>query len=236
MSNDRCLGIIFDGDDTLWLTEPLYDEARSNARAVVAAAGMDGSKWEALERQIDVLNVTTMGYSVERFPESCVQAYEETCRIDHLIPDPLIAGEIRSIARYVFDHDAPLAVGARETLTSLRARGARLALLTKGDPDLQTRRIARSGLIHFFQIVEIVPEKSPEIIRAVVDALDLDVGSAWMVGNSIRSDILPALKAGVRAIWINAHVWEHERTHDNLLDDRVTVLSALSDIPNLLLI
>ncbi|PYR76138.1 MAG: hypothetical protein DMF87_18855, partial [Acidobacteria bacterium] len=62
--------VVFDGDDTLWTTEPLYDEARQRARREVAAAGVDGAEWERLERATDVKNVTVMGFSVERFPTS----------------------------------------------------------------------------------------------------------------------------------------------------------------------
>src|ERR1700722_1035885 len=73
-------GVVFDGDDTLWSTEQLYDEARSRARRIVSDAGIDGAAWEERERQIDVRNVAKFGFSTTRFPTSCVQAYEELCR------------------------------------------------------------------------------------------------------------------------------------------------------------
>jgi putative hydrolase of the HAD superfamily len=134
----------------------------------------------------------------------------------------------------VFELDPPLVSGARETLTFLRASGARLALLTKGDPALQSRRIERSGLREFFDVIQIVPEKSPAVIRDVVAALGVDVGSAWMVGNSMRSDLLPAIDAGLRALQIPAHVWEYERTCDHFAADRVITTSHLADIPALI--
>ena len=62
------LGIVFDGDDTLWNTERLYDAARAKARHVVEKAGLDGARWEELERRIDVENVAHLGFSTERFP------------------------------------------------------------------------------------------------------------------------------------------------------------------------
>lgn len=73
--------IIFDGDDTLWHTERLYDDARQRARSIVEASGLDGQKWEKLERQIDVTNVERLGHSIERFPASCIEAYELLCRL-----------------------------------------------------------------------------------------------------------------------------------------------------------
>jgi putative hydrolase of the HAD superfamily len=124
----------------------------------------------------------------------------------------------------------PLVSNARKTLKDLRAQGIRLALLTKGDPDVQSRRIENSGLRDLFDVIEIVPEKSPAVIRAVVGRLGVGLENAWMVGNSVRSDLLPAIEAGLQALWINAHVWEYERGYDNLPDRRFTSLPALADI------
>ena len=227
------VGVVFDGDDTLWCTEQLYDDARWYARRIVADAGLDGAKWEELERRIDVANVAILGYSMERFPASCVLAYEETCRGERRTPDTSVADRIRHAARSVFERNPPLVSGARETLTCLRARGTRLALLTKGDFELQSRRIAHSGLRDLLHVVEIVPEKSPTTIRSVVASLGVNPESAWMVGNSIRSDVLPAIAAGLHSVWINAHVWEYEREYDHLVDERVIMISRLVEILDL---
>lgn len=228
------LGVVFDGDDTLWSTEQLYDDARSRARDVVAESGMDAARWEECERRIDVQNVDKFGFSTERFPASCVQAYEELCRSTGRVRDADTANRVRQAARSAFERDPPLVPGAQETLKSLRARGARLALLTKGDHELQSRRIERSGLSELFDVIQIVPEKSPAVIRDVVAALGVDVGSAWMVGNSIRSDVLPAIDAGLRAVWIRAHVWEYERSYDQDEVERVITASHLAGIPALI--
>jgi putative hydrolase of the HAD superfamily len=228
------LGVIFDGDDTLWSSEQLYDEARSRARLIVEECGLDGARWEERERLIDVENVVKLQYSVERFPTSCVQAYEELCRTNGCLVDGEIAEQIRTTARSVFESEPPVVAGARDTLTLLRSRGARLALLTKGDYDLQCRRIERSGLREFFDVIRIVPEKSPEIIREVVAALGVDASSTWMVGNSMRSDVVPAMRAGLRAVRIPAHVWEHERSHDHIAPDGVITTSHLVDVPALI--
>src|ERR1700689_2606557 len=98
------LGIVFDGDDTLWSTEQLYDDARSRARDVVAASGLDGAKWEEFERRIDVQNVNQLGYSMERFPGSCIQAYEDLCHRSGYAADPDISVRVRQAARSVFEH------------------------------------------------------------------------------------------------------------------------------------
>jgi putative hydrolase of the HAD superfamily len=226
----RVLGVVFDGDDTLWTTEPLYDEARAAARTIVSRCGLDAEQWESIERRIDVENVKSLGYSTERFPTSCVQAYETVARAAGQEPNPATAEAIRQAASSVFGRQPPLMPGARETLARVRALGARTALLTKGDHEVQLRRIEHSGLADLFDVIEIVSEKSPETIRLIVATLGADLDSTWMIGNSMRSDVLPALEAGLRAIWIDAHVWEHERTHDHLVDDRVIVASRLRDV------
>jgi putative hydrolase of the HAD superfamily len=228
------LGVIFDGDDTLWSSEQLYDEARSEARLIVEKCGLEGAQWEERERLLDVQNVAKFRYSIERFPTSCAQAYEELCLTSGCPVNRGIAEQIRQTARSVFEREPPLVAGARETLALLRSRGVRLALLTKGDHKLQLRRIERSGLREFFDVVRIVLEKSPEIIREIIAALGVDAGSAWMVGNSMRSDVLPARSAGLRAVRIPAHVWEHERTHDDIAVGGVITTSHLVNVPDLI--
>lgn len=228
------VGVVFDGDDTLWSTEPLYDDARQAAAAVVSGAGLDPVAWEGLERQIDVQNAATLGHSAERFPTSCVQAYRELCDLNHHPFDARVATTIRETAAAVFHRQAPLMPGVRETLSALRGRGYKLALLTKGDEIVQERRIEHSGLRLYFDVVRIVSEKTSEVIKAVVKDLGVDPASAWMVGNSMRSDVLPALAAGIQAVWINAHVWEYERSHDHLVDDRVLALDRLVDLPTVI--
>jgi putative hydrolase of the HAD superfamily len=209
----RASAIIFDGDDTLWSTEQLYDNARLRAQRVIAECGLDPAKWEVRERWIDVQNVANFGYSPGRFPTSCVQAYEEICDADGRGIDPFVVERIRKAAQSAFEGDPPLVSGARETLLLLRSKGVRLALLTKGDSNLQSRKIERSGLADLFDVIKIVPEKSPAIILEVVNALGAEPRSTWMVGNSIRSDVQPAIDAGLRAVWINAHVWEYEKAY-----------------------
>lgn len=228
------LGVIFDGDDTLWSTEQLYDDARARSRLIVSKSGLDGARWEERERLIDVQNVAKLGYSTERFPTSCVQAYEELCLSEGRASDTAIVEQIRKTAQSVFESDPLLVPGAKETLALLRSKGVRLALLTKGDHQLQSRRIDRSGLREYFDVIRIVPEKSSRIIRKMVAALGVHVDSAWMVGNSMRSDVFPAMKAGLRAVQIPAHVWEYERTDDHIAADGVITTSHLADIPSLI--
>lgn len=234
VSTRRVQGVVFDGDDTLWSTEQLYDDARSRARNIVVEGGLYGDEWEQLERELDVQNVATLGFTVDRFPSSCVEAYEELCRRTGVNSNPSISTRVREAARTVFELDPPLVPGARETLVSLRNQGVRLALLTKGASEVQFRRIESSGLKSYFDVIRVVAEKTPDVIREVLASLEVSVDSAWMVGNSVRSDILPAIETGMRAIWIRSHVWEYERAFDHVIDGRVANAVDLCQVAELI--
>jgi putative hydrolase of the HAD superfamily len=222
--------ILFDGDDTLWETERLYDEARARGRSIVESAGLDGEAWEARERLLDVENVGRMGHAMDRFPTSCVQAYHEVCAAAGGVVDDGVQRAVEAAARQVFEQRAPLVKGAKATLLELRARGYTLGLLTKGDPLVQARRIEQSGLGGLFEVIDIVEEKTPESIISVLGRLGASRSEAITVGNSVRSDVLPSLAAGVTPVWIDAHVWEYERQHDRFPADRVIEGRRLEDL------
>jgi putative hydrolase of the HAD superfamily len=231
-ANSGPAAVVFDGDDTLWSTEPLYDRARDKARTEVARAGLDGDEWERLERRFDVENVAHFGFSIERFPTSCVQAYEAVAHHCNVPANPDIRERVRAAASAVFGQDPPLVPGAREVLRRLRARGAKLALLTKGDRDLQARRVERSGIADLFEVIRIVSEKPPDEFRDIVAKMEVEPKYAWSVGNSVRSDILPAIEAGLRAVWVDAHVWEHERFEGTFTHDQALAVPRLVDVPD----
>ena len=222
--------VIFDGDDTLWLTESLYDDARREARAIVENAGFDGARWEILERDFDVSNVVTMGHSPERFPTSCLQALDALSADQGGGPSSSTRRDVLAAAEGVFTADAPLRAHALQTLRELTARGLKLALLTKGDRAVQEQRIERSGLAEFFDVIEIVDAKSSADVLRVARRLGVDPADVVSVGNSVRSDVLPSLDAGAQAVWIPAHVWEYEQAHDHLVPDDVPTISDLAEV------
>src|SRR4051794_10156577 len=145
--------VIFDGDDTLWLTEPLYDRARAAARKIVERAGFDGARWEELEREIDVHNVATFGHSPQRFPQSCVDALDALAQESAGSVTAGIRDEVRRAGGRVFSDRAPLRAHARKVLRELKSRGLKLGLLTKGDRAVQVSRIDGSGLASFFDVI-----------------------------------------------------------------------------------
>ena len=226
--------VVLDGDDTLWVVESLYDEARAQARLVVDGAGYDGADWERRERAIDVANVERLGFSLERFPRSCVEAFEQVA-----LPSdpnrPAVSNQIRSIAAQVFLEPAPLVPGVEEILCELGAHW-KLALLTQGDVDVQKRRVVESGLESLFDKISIVPRKDLHEFNGVLSAVAEPVFRAWSVGNSYASDILPALQLGMSAVWVDAHVWEYERRPASGPNeaDRLFKAERLSQVPEII--
>lgn len=201
---------VFDGDDTLWVVEPLYDRARMVARNLVAVAGLDGGLWDRTQRARDVENVQRLGLSPSRFPTSCVEAYRIIAESTGFAVDEELEREVWRAAEGVFNEVAPVVPNAREVLESLLAE-FRLALMTRGDREVQERRIADSGLVSFFEVVEVVHEKTEHQFSALVKRMGVTPKGAWSIGNSLPSDINPALRCGMSAVWLDAHVWEYER-------------------------
>ncbi|MHB8319947.1 MAG: HAD family hydrolase [Acidimicrobiales bacterium] len=202
--------IIFDGDDTLWITEPLYDYARSSAAKIVQEAGVDPVLWDQLERIIDVENVNRFGLSSERFPTSCVEAYQAAAAQTGVSIHPQVTGKIQSAASSVFRSVAPLADGAVQLLSKLYTKH-QLILYTQGDPEIQEKRISDSGLRNFFEFMILVEHKTASDLSLIASKLELPPSSFFFVGNSVRSDINPALAVGMNAVWLKSHVWDYER-------------------------
>ncbi|HEY5025395.1 MAG TPA: HAD family hydrolase [Acidimicrobiales bacterium] len=226
--------VIFDGDDTLWETEVLYDRARTAARELIEQMGFDGERWEALQRIIDVQNVDLLGLSAIRFPTSCREAYESVCREDGTSFDTAVARAIYEAADTVFESTAPIYPDSLPVLESLSGKW-RLMLLTRGDQKVQRRRIDESGLAQFFEEIRVVDEKTTASWAALISDCGIDVSASWSVGNSIGSDITPAIECGLWAAWIPAHVWEREQ-HDGEppASRRMRKLQALGELPDLL--
>lgn len=226
--------LILDGDDTLWAVEPLYDGSLEAAERIVSEAGLDGQAWRARQRDLDLRNVATLGMSPERFPLSSKQALEDVARKHGVTPPESLVQAVVDAAKAVFSTVAPLVPGVDETLRRLGTR-YHLALLTKGAEDVQNRRIDDSGLRGHFSVISIVREKGERDFRLVAENFDAPPDHTWSIGNSLVSDINPALRCGFNAIWIDAHVWEHERRETEPARSHLITLGRFDELPEILL-
>lgn len=207
--------VVFDGDDTLWATEALYDRARGRIRKMLCLVGIDGVRWELVERRVDLDRVATQGFAWHRFPRSCMSALAE---IAPNLPRPTrwaLQWAIFIVAMKVFVESPTLMPGARAILRE-GARSCDLVLITKGEPWVQHRRIRQSGLQRYFERCVVVPDKTTETFLAAATRGSTDKRLHISVGNSLASDIAPALSAGFVGVHVAGDMWEHERRAANV--------------------
>jgi putative hydrolase of the HAD superfamily len=220
--------IIFDGDNTLWHVEALYDQARSALCKLIASTAVTEDDVSRYQQRRDKQLFSTMGYSVDRFPQSFADSllhFEPNAQADRL-------RAAQDLARRVFEEKAELAHGVDEVLETLSSR-YRLAILTAGEHHVQARRLQHFGRQHYFEWISVVPNKSVAVLQALADKYKIEMHLSWMIGDSVRSDIIPASQAGMRTIWVKASNWtlvEHEGHEIPPGTPEVSVLSELLGI------
>jgi putative hydrolase of the HAD superfamily len=201
--------IAFDADDTLWHNERSYREGRERFRRLLAGAGVvlsaDEIEWRV--NQTELANLDVYGYGVSSFALSLIETAIS------LTDGRITGGDLRGIvelAKEMLTEKIELFAAAREVVTALAAAYP-LMLITKGDLLHQTSKLERSGLRGCFRFVEVVSHKTTDVYTAILLRHKLDPNRFLMVGNSLRSDILPVLEAGARAVYIPAALsWSHE--------------------------
>jgi putative hydrolase of the HAD superfamily len=207
--SSRTEAIIFDGDDTLWMTQRLYETAKDQFEALCREVGV----WDPSIRQrvdaVDGERVELLGFSKERFPGSLVQVLECARMARGLPKSKILATKALRIGKSVFSSKAPLRAGAHTTLRRLALR-YRLLLVTKGDRAVQLRRLQDSELAKFFGAVYVVKDKTPQTLRDIFRQEKVAASRVLVVGDSLRSDVKPALAIGASAVWIPAPTWHVE--------------------------
>jgi putative hydrolase of the HAD superfamily len=232
MTTERKLTLIVDADDTLWETEVYYEACIAEFGRLMEIEGFRSDEVKAVLAQVERERVPEAGYAPESFVRSLVITYQRLCE-RHQIPfEAGIADAVREIGQTVIDYPIDLLDGVAETLERL-SEEYRLLLLTKGDDAVQRDKLARSGLAHLFEGVHVAHEKDVTIFRELLERYDLHLEWTWMVGNSPRSDINPALEAGIGAIHVpHTKTWDFEQ--ETIVDpERVVVVEefgALLDV------
>jgi putative hydrolase of the HAD superfamily len=222
--------VALDGDDTLWHSENQFVMTQERFRLLLAPY-LDPEALDARLLDRERTNLTLFGYGVKGFTLSMVETAIEVSegRID--------AADIQRIIDFgkeMLDHPVELLDGVAETVPLL-ARDHRVMVITKGDLFHQESKLARSELVEHFWQVEIVAEKDEATYRRILDRYAIDPATFVMVGNSVRSDILPVLALGGQAVHIDYEVtWavehaEADRTHDGFWE-----LDSIRDLPDLL--
>jgi len=221
----------FDADDTLWHNESIFEQAHVAYRQLLArhhpAAEVDRILFAT-----EMRNLGLYGYGVKGFMLSCVEAAIE------LTQGAISAQEIREIlatGQRMLAHPVELLPGVAEIVPAL-ARDFRLLLITKGDLHHQEKKITESGLAAHFHAVEIVSEKDGPAYERVLRRHGVTSGEFAMVGNSLKSDILPVLALGGAGVHIPYHLtWQHEHVEEAPAGQpRFRSIGQLAELPPLL--
>ena len=215
--------IAFDGDDTLWHSEVHFQAVQDRLR-VLAAPWLGPDELDRRLLATERANLTRYGYGVKSLALSSLEVLHDASDGD--LPGPAIA-ELLTMAKGLLDHPVELLDGVIDTLDALSGR-VRLVLVTKGDLFHQWCKIEASGLGPRFETTEVVHEKDPATYRRILDQLGVAPDRFLMVGNSPRSDILPVLDLGARAVQVPYEVtWAHEH-HEG--EAHWPVLASIRDV------
>ena len=197
----------FDADDTLWVNETYFRE--SEKRFATLLEGYETkNKIDQELFKMEIQNLETYGYGVKGFMlsmiESAIELSNNTVSLDTI-------SEILSLGKEMILKPVELLDGVVEVLEKLQSR-YRLIVLTKGDLLDQERKLEKSGLSEYFHHVEVLSDKKEENYQKLLKHLEIDKKEFLMVGNSLKSDVIPILNIGAKAVHIPFHTtWAHEQ-------------------------
>lgn len=216
------LNLVFDADDTLWDSNIHFLEAEAEFMAAMVAAGAGTPKTlRTAIRRSELEIIRSHGYGRGAY---VVLMRRVAAELAPRSARAVLDDAVERIGTRLVERHCALLPGVESTITEL-GRRHRLALFTKGRRDEQMRKLDRSGLSRHFSHVEVPPEKDVAAYRRLVEAAGFARERTFMIGNSPRSDINPALRAGLRAVFIpHPHTWELEHEEVDFADVRVTVL------------
>jgi putative hydrolase of the HAD superfamily len=222
--------IAFDGDDTLWRNEDHFKLSQARFQDILSAhvdldiVGLSDRLLETERR-----NLALYGYGVKSFVLSMIETAIQVT--DGRIPASDLERLLR-LGHHMLAHPVELIDGAKETLLALRARDHELWLITKGDLFDQESKIARSGLSPLFDRIEIVSEKDEATYQRLLDRHGVEPVEFAMVGNTLRSDVLPVVALGGQAFHVPYHTtWAHEVVDIHSSEaEAFVVLDQISDI------
>lgn len=195
--------LIFDADDTLWECNKYFEQAIHRFIDFLHAEHLTR---EGIRDVLDTFERTN-GYGARAFARSMVETYRELATENN----PADEAMIERLGLGILEETMETIPGVPETLTALKPNHT-LLLFTKGDEEEQQLKISRSPLADEFAAHIICADKTPQTYRDIVESLRLEPMDTWMIGNSLRSDIQPALAAGINAVYIsNPHTWHMEQ-------------------------
>ncbi len=218
--------LLIDADDTLWENNIYFERAIETFVDFLNHSTLTYAQVRVVLDEVE----RTMGYGSASFARSLEETYTRLAEREASDED---LARVRRFALQITEHPMQLIKDVPETLEYLASRHE-LILLTKGEQEEQQLKIDNSGLGDYFQHILIVLEKDVETYQRLVHELELDPQQAWMIGNSPRSDINPALQAGLNAVFIpHEHTWGLERQDiHHVGEEKLLSLNTFSELRN----
>jgi len=202
--------LIIDADDTLWENNIYFEQAWDEFLDFLNHSTLTPKQTRDIFDEIEIANIKVHGYGAQNFARNMVQCYQ------HLVERQIAEGDLERVMRFadrILHQPIEMLDGVEETLAYLLERNHDLILFTKGHPEEQRLKIDRSPVGRFFRDFEIVREKDARAYLDLVARHRLQPAVTWMIGNSPKSDINPALEAGLNAIFVpHARTWTLENT------------------------
>lgn len=216
----------FDADDTLWVNETYFRAAEEQFANLLESYETKNQIDQELFK-MEMKNLDLYGYGIKGFMLSMM---ESALEISNNQVSQATLRDILNLGKSMILHPVELLDGVEEVLQKL-ADNYRLIVLTKGDLLDQERKLEKSGLARYFHHVEVLSDKKEENYRNLLDHLEIDVNEFLMIGNSLKSDVLPLLNIGAKAVHIPFHTtWQHEEIQPEERTNNHLTLNKVSDI------
>ena len=223
--------IAFDADDTLWVNEPIFTKTRLKFEKILTHY-LDIVSLEEELYQVERRNLSLFGYGIKGFMLSMIETAIE-------MTEGKVSGthiqQIIDLGKEMLQHPVEILPGVEEVVKAMK-KEYDIMIITKGDLFDQETKIARSGLADNFGRIEIVSEKNAASYTAVMEKYGIDIKSLLMIGNSLKSDILPICEIGGQAVHIPFHdTWVHEKIEPHHVNGFEYIeLNDIRELPELL--
>ena len=220
----------FDADDTLWVNEPFYQEVEKKFCQIMKPYLIEKETSAELFKT-EMQNLEIYGYGAKGFLLAMI---ETALRTTNGKISTLEINKIIEIGKTLLTMPIHILAGVEEVLQKLQGQ-YKLILVTKGDLLDQERKLLKSGLIDYFHHIEIMSDKHENNYKKLLDRLGIEPSEFLMVGNSIKSDILPVINIGAKAVHIPFEVtWKHESNHSTPDSETFITISEITEILNIL--
>ena len=222
--------LIFDADDTLWENNIYFEKAFDDFCEYLGHSSLTPDEIRSILDDIEIHNNRIHGYGSLNFGRNLSECY---LRLAERAVEDHDLDRVKAFAHRILEQEIELMPGVAETLPFLAERHE-LTMFTKGHPDEQNRKIDLSGLRPLFAHCEVVMEKNREAYLRLAEVRGFDHERTWMIGNSPKSDINPALDAGLRAVFVpHQRTWTLEREELRDGGSRLVVVKRFRDLLSL---